>query len=196
MTEQCRLCCRLGGFDMYKIVSAIILILCIFIAILGSFDKKDQGIGYTTTQSTSTDLSLEETTKEEMQNNCRLLLNNIEIGSDCYVNINFEQHYAELPLIRILIKMGASVTWQDDSVAAISINGNEYLLNIDKRTLKKQGSEANYLQVAPGSNHGMICKMVSEEFICDSDTLLYFIVYELGAKMDIDYENAIISINF
>lgn len=44
--------------------------------------------------------------KEGMQNNCRLLLNNLEIGSDCHVNINFEQHYAELPLIRVLKKWG------------------------------------------------------------------------------------------
>lgn len=180
---------------MYKIVSAIILILCIFISVLGSLDKKDQDNRYTT-KSTSTNLSLEEAAKEEMQNNCRLLLNNIEIGSDCYVNINFEQHYAELPLIRVLKKMGASIVWQNDSVVVIGINDNEYLLNIDKCTLKKQGLEANYLTVAPGSDHGMICKMVSEEFICDTDTLLYFLVYEIGAKINIDYLNAIIYIDF
>lgn len=181
---------------MYKRLSVIILILCTFIASFELIDKKGINKRFAITKPTSTDLFSEEVMKEGMQNNCRLLLNNLEIGSDCYVNINFEQHYAELPLIRVLKKMVASIVWQNHSDAVISINDNEYLLNIDKCTLKKQGLEVNYLAVPPGSNHGMICKMVSEEFICDTDTLLYFLVYEIGAKMNIDYLNAIIYIDF
>lgn len=173
---------------MFKMVMAIILSLFAF---WGWFSQK-----YTdTTQPPNTDSFIEEEPTNEMKNNCKLLLNGKEICSDCYVNINFEHQYAELPLIKILIEMGASVIWQNENIANISIKGNNYVLNTENITLKKLGSKSsNYLMLAPGSNHGTICKNVAGDFICDSDTISYFIVYELDAKMTIDYEQAIINI--
>ena len=181
---------------MRKTVGAILLILCVAIGgVLVTIYKKDLS-DIDRTQYTPTEISSEEETKKEIQNNCRLLLNGKEIGNDCYVNINFEQRYAELPLIKILTEMGASVVWQDKFVVLINMNNNEYILNVNDCTLKKSDTESNYLALAPGANHEMICKTVSGEFICDSDTSIYFIVYEIGAKMNIDYDNAIITIEY
>lgn len=172
-----------------------VLVLIVFL-VFGCFNHEDIGDICDTPQPTTTDLVFEEDTGKVMENNCKLLLNNKEICNDCYVNINFEQRYAELPVIKILTEMGASVIWHNEFSANIVINDNEYVLNTNETTLKKYGAKANLLVVAPGSNHGMISKKVSGDFICDSDTLLYFFVYEIGAKINIDYEQALINIYF
>lgn len=105
-----------------------------------------------------------------------LLVNGKDIAPDNYVKFEEIKNYAELPLTAILEEFGATVKWQSDTEAVITLNGKSYMLNAEKCTLKEENSPINLLTpvFSPGTSE--ICdipmyRTYGDDFIVDNYTL-------------------------
>lgn len=132
---------------------------------------------------------------QKMDNNCKLFVRGVEIAAGHHVALNFEQRYAELPLIAIVKALGAKVEWKNETTATITFDDEEYVLNTAENSLIKAGRTANILIVAPGATHGSYFQVIEGEFVADSDSMLYLLTYLMGAKIRIDYDTLIVNID-
>ena len=117
-----------------------------------------------------------------------------EIATESKIELNYELRYAELPLIAIIKELGAKVEWQSKTIAKATIQERNYFLDTVKGTLVEEGNGFNLLTVAPGSKHGAVYRASGDEFIVDSDTAKLLLVNKMGAKININYEDKIVSI--
>ena len=59
--------------------------------------------------------------------------------------------YAEIPFIQFIEKLGADVQWEDNTIAKISYNKNDYQLNLETIELTKMNKDVNLIMPTPGS---------------------------------------------
>lgn len=59
--------------------------------------------------------------------------------------------YAEIPFIQFIEKLGADVQWEDNTIAKISYNKNDYQLNLKTIELTKINKDVNLIMPTPGS---------------------------------------------
>lgn len=129
----------------------------------------------------------------DMDDSCMLIVKGKEIA-DTPIKLNYEYHYAELPLTTIIKELGAKVEWKDKTTAKIKIHEKNYFLDSIKGSLVAEGDTFNILVVAPGSRHGVFYRTVGNEFIIDSDSAILLLMNIMGAKISIDYDNRIVKI--
>lgn len=72
---------------------------------------------------------------KDMNKNCKLIVNGKDITSGNYVKLNYEYHYAELPLTLVMKALGAKVEWQSNTTAMITFGGKDYILDTTKDSL-------------------------------------------------------------
>ena len=169
----------------------IFLVVCGFVFIVAgctgdSSELTDNGSTASSTQNN--------TGEDNMNNDCKLIVKGKDITSENYINLNYEKHYAEIPLTAVMKELGAKVEWQSNTTAEITFDGKNYTLDTTKGTLIEEGSSFNVLTVAPGSTHGIFYQVIGDEFIIDSDSAKMLIINIMGAKINIDYNNKIVSI--
>lgn len=134
------------------------------------------------------------TGEDNMNNDCKLIVKGKDITSGNYINLNYEKRYAEIPLTAVMKELGAKVEWQSNTTAEITFGGKDYALDTTKGTLIEDGGTFNILTAAPGSTHGIFYQVIGDEFIIDSDSAKMLIINMMGAKISIDYDNKIVSI--
>ena len=117
-----------------------------------------------------------------------------------------EYRMAQLPLFRVLEELGATVTWESDTVAKITYNDNNYIFEKDGSSVRlgddfesdpENGiySNDNYLILAPGSTYGY-CKMENDEcFVSQSMILLLFHYNDVTMHTSYEGNIPIITIN-
>lgn len=137
-------------------------------------------------------LNLED--NQDMNNDFKLIINEIDITAGNYVYIEQQEKYAKIPLVAIAKSLGCDVKWHNNSRVTINFENTTYILNPTKKTLKKKGDTFNIIDVPPGTNHGGYYQIKENEFIVDSDSISHFI-YLLGARITIDYDAKIIKID-
>ena len=103
-----------------------------------------------------------------------LLVNGKDIAPEYYVNFDAIKNYTLLPFTAILEELGATVKWQTDTTAVITLNGVKYNLDAEKCTLKEDGTEHNLL-VALENEEALpidipMFKTYNGEFILDNYT--------------------------
>ena len=130
-----------------------------------------------------------------MKDTYKLIVKGKEITITNQSKLNYEHHYAELPLIAIMKELGAKVEWQGKTTAKITFDGKDYFLDTAKGSLVEKGSTFNMLVVAPGSKHGVFYRTVGNEFIIDSDSAKMLLVNKLGVKISVDYNDRIVNIS-
>lgn len=130
----------------------------------------------------------------DTDNDVTFIVNGKDISSENFVSINYEEQYAELPLIAITEALGGEVEWVSNKKVFILFNGTNYILNPTKKTLKQKRDSFNMIALPPGAQHGACYQIGDEEFIIDSDCLRYFLRL-LGAKITIHYETASVIID-
>ncbi|MGN0503780.1 MAG: hypothetical protein ACI4HJ_01890 [Ruminococcus sp.] len=59
--------------------------------------------------------------------------------------------YAEISFIQFIEKLGADVQWEDNTIAKISYNKNDYQLNLETIELTKMNKDVNLIMPTPGS---------------------------------------------
>jgi len=127
--------------------------------------------------------------------NCTLIINGKDITSGNYEKLYY--NYADLPMTAIMKALGAKVEWQNKTTALITCGDKKYILNTTKCTLfdvgKPQDDDLKYniITVFPGGYR--FYKVVGDEFVLDSSTMGR-VVALMGAKINIDYEKAVITI--
>lgn len=125
----------------------------------------------------------------------KLIVNGKEIAVSDNIKLNYEYHYAELPLTAIMKELGAKVEWQSKTTAKITLGEKGYLLDTTKGSLIEIGNTFNIITVAPGTKHGVFYRVVDNEFIIDSDSAKLLLINIMGAKMSVDYDHRIVNIN-
>lgn len=170
---------------MKKITIFILLIvMCIFTSFC------DQN-----TSSTINNSLMSSKDVQNMNNNFTLIVDGRDISLHTSLSINYEKQYAELPLLAISEALGGEVKWVNEKKVKIVFNDTQYILNPTQKTLKKEKDSFNIINVPPGTNHGGYYQICDKEFIVDSDSLCYF-VNLLGAKITIEYDTAVVTIDF
>lgn len=129
----------------------------------------------------------------EMEKNCKLIVNGRDITAESYVRIDYEKHYAEIPFIAVVTNLGAEIKWKNSNVAIITSNNKEYILNLNKKSLITNESTFNIIDLPPGARHGAFLKEINDEFVIDNDSITHFI-HLLGARITVNYDTAIINI--
>lgn len=132
---------------------------------------------------------------DNMDDAYKLIVKGKEIAVANHIKLNYEHHYAELPLTAIMKELGAKVEWQSKTTAKITFDGKYYLLDTTKGSLIEIGNTLNILVVAPGSKHGVFYRVVDNEFIIDSDSAKLLLINIMGAKISVDYDHRIVNIN-
>ena len=126
-------------------------------------------------------------------NNCTLILNGVELSSAHYVHIDYEWRYAELPLTAVVEALGATVEWDSDTTARITYRDSLYKLDVSKNSLVKKGNRFNVIALPPGEPNGFYL-MIGSEYVIGSNSLEY-LLRSMGASIQIDYENSVVSID-
>ena len=132
---------------------------------------------------------------DNMDATYKLFVNEKEVTVANHIKLNYEHHYAELPLTAIMKELGAKVEWQSKTTAKITLGKKDYLLDTTKGSLIEIGNTHNVLVVAPGSKHGVFYRVVDNEFVIDSDSAKLLLINIMGAKISVDYEHRIVNIN-
>lgn len=124
-----------------------------------------------------------------------LIVNGKEITSENSASIDYEKQYAKLPLLAILEALGGETEWVNEEKVTIVFNDTLYVLNPTQNTLQKEGDSFNIIALPPGTRHGSYYEIRDEEFMIDSSCLDHF-MYLLGARIAIDYDRAVVTIDF
>lgn len=131
---------------------------------------------------------------ESVNSNCKLIVNGKEISSKSYVYIDYDKHYAELPLTSIFMELGATVDWVSGSKAIIVYKNNKYVLDteIPKLYLYKN-KNTNYFIPPPGGGHTYVFKFVDREYIISNGTMITVATF-LGIEFKVDYNTGVITV--
>lgn len=171
------------GITVWKsIVCIILMIACV---LLSSCSKN----------SSAADASESSGDAQDRNGHAALIVNGKDITSEKLASINYEKQYAQLPLLAILEALGGETEWVDEEKVTIAFHGTTYVLNPAQNTLQKEGDSFNIIAVPPGTRHGGYYEICDEEFLIDSNCLDHFL-YLLGARIAIDYDRALVTIDF
>lgn len=130
----------------------------------------------------------------EEHNGCTLIVSGTKLPSSRYVSINADKKYALLPMIPLCEACGANVSWTAADTAEIRINGQVFCLNTTTVTLTPENTRQNWLLIPPGTRHGNVTAFVDDVFTIDNDSLMYFFYQVVGARIEIDYQNSVVTI--
>lgn len=125
----------------------------------------------------------------------KLIINGKAYEASEYLEFNTEYNYATVPLFIVTQALGAKVSNKNADKVTIEYNANKYILEKTKNQLKSEDSSSNFLMLPPGTNHGRICKKVSNDYVVDSDTLNYFLLSQFGARISCDAKSQTVTIN-
>jgi len=81
-----------------------------------------------------------------------LLVNGKDIATEYYVNFDNIKNYTLLPFTAILKELGATVKWQTETTATITLKGVKYNLDAEKGTLTEEGTDKNLLIALENEN--------------------------------------------
>ncbi len=141
-------------------------------------------------QESSSSVNKDNTTEQEnsnsefTENNCRLIVNGKDITDECYVRFNQTRDIVELPLTAILKELGASVEWQD-GVATITFSDGRYIFDT---------TEEHFGVFPPPGSKYNLRKVVDNDIIMDYPSAHPVITYGMDAKIKINYDEKIITI--
>lgn len=121
------------------------------------------------------------------EDNCRLVVNGKDISDGLYVKMKAKYNNTEIPLLAVLKELGAQVQWKDTSVVTVQFKDSAFEIDTEK--------EQFGILIPPGTRQA-VRKVVEKEIIIDSNSVEGFLLYNTGAVISIDYEKAIISIDF
>lgn len=171
------------GITVWKLIVCIILMIaCV---LLSSCDQN----------SSAADAS--ESTGDARNGNgyAVLIVDGQDITSEKLASINYEKQYAQLPLLAILKALGGETEWVDEKKVTIDFQDTTCVLNPTQNTLQKEGDSFNIIAVPPGTRYGGYYEICDKEFVIDSNCLDHFL-YLLGARITIDYDRAVVTIDF
>lgn len=109
--------------------------------------------------------------------------------------VTAHRDWAELPLLVVFNQLGAEIAWDTDDIANVTYNEQQYVLSLaDEPSFKQLGTDDDRFIPAPGS--GMfVCEAITKDVVLDDTTLRWVFRWSgTHLNIDIDYENAIVSI--
>ncbi len=116
-------------------------------------------------------------------NNCKLIINGIEVVDSAYINIDIENRFAEVPLLLIVNALGSDFEWRSGVLFIDGVNSGIDPANDDFGLIRM-----------PGQIH-MIRKKIDGDLIFDSTSIKGILYNMLNATIDIDYTNMVINVN-
>lgn len=147
-----------------------------------------------TNSTPNNDTTLNSKDIEDMNNDCKLIINGNDVSLGSRISINYQEKYAKLPLCSIAKSLGCDIKQYNKNKIVLTFKDNVYILNQTNHTLKKKGDNFNIIALPPGTNHSGYYQIHENEIIIDSDSMRHFINL-LGAKIIIDYDSGIINIS-
>lgn len=125
--------------------------------------------------------------------NAELSVNKTIIVSE---HVKIYPEYIELPLVDVLLAVGYSAKWIDDTSAILSNGEKQIKLDLSEIRVIDLDSDEDILPCIAGQNVYLCCKPIDKNLILD-EISLRFLLFSLGIKIDvaIDAERAEILIN-
>ncbi len=71
----------------------------------------------------------------------------------------------EVPIADVIEACGISLDWTSSSTAIFNHKGVNYVLDVSNKTIHKEGSSFNYIQVPPGTDDGFIHSVDGNIFV-------------------------------
>ncbi len=102
---------------------------------------------------------------------------------------------AELPLLEILTSCGANIKWKNEKQVSITLNNENYLLDVNNNRLYNKHSKKNNLLANCNGGGPFHMYFFNGEYYTDSATLQN-VMHELNQKIEIEYdtENKIVNV--
>ena len=111
------------------------------------------------------------------------------------ITVIAHQYWAELPLLVAFKQLGGEIAWGSNHIANVTYNEKQYVLSLaDETSFKQLGTDDDLLIPTPGG--GMfVCEAITKDVVLDDTTLRCVFCWSgTHLNIDIDYENAIVSI--
>ncbi|MFR1518743.1 MAG: hypothetical protein ACLSVG_08235 [Clostridia bacterium] len=107
--------------------------------------------------------------------------------------VTIHSKYAELPLVKVLERLGIRVIWRDNYTADVIFEEKQYVLDLTEITLIEKGDDINLVLTPPG---GYSCHKAMEKELILSDGTMSSAFYLMGlrATVDVDHEKRIVTI--
>ena len=121
------------------------------------------------------------------EDNCRLVVNGKDISDGLHIKMKAKYCNTEIPLLAVLKELGAQVQWKDSSVVTAQFKGSTFEIDTSK--------EYFGILIPPGTRQA-VRKVVDQEIIIDSNSVESFLFSKTGAYISVDYDKAIIFIDF
>lgn len=86
----------------------------------------------------------------------------------------------EIPIADVLTACGITLNWTNSSTATFFHRGVNYVLDVSNKTIHKEGSSFNYIQIPPGTDNGFIHSADDKLFV-DISTMKG-VLYMLGIE--------------
>lgn len=174
---------------------ALFLILVMLLCVLsGCADSLEHTENTPPTISTTKDL------ESLPPQNCRLIIQGVDISNDCYVYLcdaeeYGAEYYAQLPLTAIIRQLGGTVSWVDSDRVSLSIGGQSYIFDYSEWILSlANGDSWNYLAPPPGTQFGLGGDIIENEILIDSNILTTFF-RAIGYRIRIDCSAKVVYID-
>ena len=109
----------------------------------------------------------------------RIFVDDIELPLDYNVKINFDEHYAEIPLLAILKNMGVKITNHKNNQYLLKKDDKKFVLDTENNTLTKKGTNSNCFSLISGGKIWDYYKATDNEYYVSSQVALPLII-DLG----------------
>lgn len=124
--------------------------------------------------------------EENLMGNCRLFVNGKDISDQHYAKINHEENNAELPVLGVLVELGAEIKWQDVNVVEITHKGKTVCIDTQETEFG--------IPLPPGAS-GSVRQVINDELIIDYVSIKGLLQNMMDATVQIDYDASVIYIN-
>lgn len=104
------------------------------------------------------------------------------------VYFNHSLHYVELPFVEVLELVGATVNWESETRATVSIDNRCFTLDTKEYFFKENGDFWNWFAPPPGANpYADDYPHIKDCFVLDN-RVFGFLLDELGFTLTVDFE--------
>ena len=116
-----------------------------------------------------------------------LYVNDVEIPC----KLVFREDYAELPILAILKGLGYSVTYTDESMAEVDVDGKSYVVDLACASIteKEDSRQQNLIIPTPGETF-FYCEARDGDIFVDQQTLrTVFMFMDVPGSVHVDFSN-------
>ena len=170
----------------------VIAFFIVFVIIFTCYGCNDVGVSNVSlTPSSNSTESRDDVSgcKDVVKTNYKLIVDGEVILTEDVVYMHLEEYYVELPFLAILNRLGATITWKNETTAHIKLNDRNFILNAEIHSLHEEGNPINWFSPPPGGGFKTYASLLDYEYVMDNHRSVRFIREICSRKIIIDYKS-------